>query len=240
MGMVTVAEIEARINRTVNSSAQTNAFIDDVSALVMAYVGSASATWLTNLTTPPAIKAVVALEVIRHLNVEPGIESEKIDVLATSYAYDGAVVALSQGAQEAIDFFLFGGGRRSKLARVGTLRMVVDRNRGPEVERKDEYDVWTITKGDAESIAATYTAAEGEPPLDLTGYTGTMFFKTRGQVLYQVEAVRDGNTFTVGLTPTQTTELAALYPLDYVLRIFSDDMSDVQTLIIGDLVILEA
>lgn len=238
--MTTVAEIETRLNRTVASSAQTQAFIDDVSFLVMAYVGTASAAWTTPSTTPPAIKAIVSLEVIRHLNVEPGIESEKIDVLATSYAYDGAVIALSPGAQEMIDFFLFGGGRRSKLARLGSQRLVIDRNPGPEVDRKDEYDVWQIIPGDHEVFTATYVNPDGSVP-DLTGYTGTMFFKRGNQVVWQKNATRTANSFTLNLTPTETKDqIGKLYPTEYVLRIYSSDMSDIQTLVIGDLTVLEA
>lgn len=241
MSMVTVAEIETRLNRTTASAGQTQAYIDDVSALVQAYVGPKSAPWTTNSTTPPAIKAIVAQEVISHLNYEPGIKSEKLDVLATTYAYDGAVTALSEGAQEAIDFFLFGGGRRSKLATISTIRLAIDRTPGPEIDRVDEYDVWTITVGDAETITATYTAPDGEPPLDLTGYTGTMFFKVGTNTVFSKAAVRVDNVFTVALTPTETTnEIGKKWPDRYVLRIASADLSDVQTLIIGDLVILEA
>lgn len=234
--MITVAEVEARIARTVSSAPQTQAYIDDVSALVRAFVGPKSATWLDDSTTPPAIKAVVAQEVIFHINFEPGIASEKVDVLATSYAYGGAVTALSEGAQEAIDFFLFGGGRRSKLASVSTIRLAIDRTHQLSVSRDDEYDVWTIIAGDTETYSATYTLPDGNAP-DLTGYTGTMFFKRGTEVVFQKAAIRVDNVFTLTLTPEETTAFSTSNPDLFIFKISSDDLSDIQTLVIGDLLI---
>jgi hypothetical protein len=102
MALISVSDVEARTGETYTGTelARVNAFIDDISALVELY---ARKTWAP---TPAAIKAVVANEVRYYLNIEPGVASEQVDILRTSYANTGQVQDLSDSAKATIDEFL--------------------------------------------------------------------------------------------------------------------------------------
>lgn len=98
--LMSVADIEARTGQVYEDERldQVNAFITDVTALVEAFLGRTYDT----ATPPAAVKAVACLEVIRYLNTDPGVASDRVGDLSTSYAYGGAVVALSKDTKDAL------------------------------------------------------------------------------------------------------------------------------------------
>jgi hypothetical protein len=97
---VSVADIEARTGQTYSEPvdlARVNAFIEDVSALIESYCRKQFTA-----PVPAAIKAIAAKEVIAALNVDPGIASERIGDLSTSYGFGGSVVTLSSSTKDAL------------------------------------------------------------------------------------------------------------------------------------------
>ncbi|GAA3537207.1 hypothetical protein GCM10022419_016310 [Nonomuraea rosea] len=98
--LMTVTDIEARTGQTYEDEQldRVNAFVGDVTALVESYLGR---TYTTS-TPPAAVRAVACLEVIRYLNTDPGVASDRIGDLSTAYAYGGAVVVLSRDAKDAL------------------------------------------------------------------------------------------------------------------------------------------
>lgn len=98
--ILTVSDIEARTGQVYEDEQldRVNAFISDITALIEAFLGRS----FENTPAPPAVKAVAALEVMRLLNSDPGIASDRVGDLSTSYAYAGAVVALSEESKAAL------------------------------------------------------------------------------------------------------------------------------------------
>ncbi|WP_043617366.1 hypothetical protein [Nonomuraea candida] len=98
--LMTVADIEARTGQIYEDErlVQVESFIADVTGLVETYLGRT----YTTAAPPAAVKAVACLEVMRYLNTDPGVASDRIGDLATSYAYGGAVVVLSRDAKDAL------------------------------------------------------------------------------------------------------------------------------------------
>ncbi|MFC9974310.1 hypothetical protein ACFVH6_25740 [Spirillospora sp. NPDC127200] len=88
--------------------ARVTAAIADVTALIEAHCRR------TFTEVPAAVKAVAAGEVILRLNVDPGIQSERVGELSTSYS--GSGMALSSASKAVLKSY-----RRSSF---GTIRLV--------------------------------------------------------------------------------------------------------------------
>lgn len=101
MAIITVADIEARTGQTFEDErlVQVKSFITDVTALVETWLGR---VFTSTSPAPAAVKAVACLEVIRYLNTDPGVATDRVGDLSTGYAYGGAVVVLSRDAKEAL------------------------------------------------------------------------------------------------------------------------------------------
>lgn len=99
MALATAAEVTARSGVTYAGTELTrvNSFLDDISAFVTQYVRP------YNPAGDSVVKAIVIAEVRYQLNVEPGIDSERVDVLQTAYAQGGNVQELSDAAKAMLD-----------------------------------------------------------------------------------------------------------------------------------------
>jgi hypothetical protein len=84
MALCTVEDIQVRLGQTLegDDALRVEAFIDDVSAMIVAYCRG------TDITDPPPaeIKAVAVAEVMRALNAIPGIIAEQIGEISTRYS----------------------------------------------------------------------------------------------------------------------------------------------------------
>lgn len=120
MALIEVADVQARTGETYSGTelARVNAFIQDISALVELY---ARKTWSP---TPDAITGLIVNEVRYYLNVEPGVSSEQVDVLRTSYANAGQVQDLSQSAKDTIDEFLKMEAGIPRKGGIGTIQLI--------------------------------------------------------------------------------------------------------------------
>lgn len=98
--LMTVSDIEARTGQTYEDEqlVRVESAITDVTGLVETYLGRSYAA----SDPPAAVRAVACLEVIRYLNTDPGVASDRIGDLSTAYAYGGAVVGLSRDAKDAL------------------------------------------------------------------------------------------------------------------------------------------
>ncbi|GAA4186912.1 hypothetical protein GCM10022252_19610 [Streptosporangium oxazolinicum] len=98
--LMTVADIEARTAQVFEDErlTQVQSAIADITALVETFLRRSYAT----TQAPAAVKAIACLEVIRALNTDPGVASDRVGDLATGYAYGGAVVTLSPAAKESL------------------------------------------------------------------------------------------------------------------------------------------
>lgn len=116
MAIITVADIEARTGQTFEDErlVQVKAFVKDVTALVESFLGR---KYTTTSPAPDAVKAITCLEVIRYLNTDPGVSSDRVGDLSTGYAYGGAVVVLSRDVREALRPFKARSG-------IGSIRMI--------------------------------------------------------------------------------------------------------------------
>lgn len=94
--LMTVADIEARAGRTFEGEqlTQVESYVADVTALVEDYLGRSFET----ATPPPAVRAIACREVMAWLNVDPGVASDRVGDVSTSYTDGGAVVGLSERA----------------------------------------------------------------------------------------------------------------------------------------------
>lgn len=94
--LMSVADIEARSGQVYEDEQldQVQALIDDVTGLVEDFLGR----YFTTAAPPRAVKAIACMEVRRHLNVDPGIASDRVGDLSTGYAHQGEVVVLSPSA----------------------------------------------------------------------------------------------------------------------------------------------
>ncbi|WP_371784701.1 hypothetical protein [Streptosporangium subroseum] len=113
--LMTVADIEARTGQVFEDErlVQVQSFVADITALVETFLRRSYAT----MTAPAAVKAIACLEVIRTLNTDPGVATDRIGDLSTGYAYGGAVVTLSPAATESLRPFRRRGG-------LGSIRIV--------------------------------------------------------------------------------------------------------------------
>lgn len=102
MALVTVEDVQARTGETYQGTelARVNAFIEDVSALIGDFVATLGGSIPD--PTPGSVKAVAVMEVRRYLNTDPGVYTERVDVISDSFAYQGAAVALSPGAEDSL------------------------------------------------------------------------------------------------------------------------------------------
>jgi hypothetical protein len=109
--LVTPSDIEARTGSVYTEPtdlARVVAAITDVSALIEAHCRRSFTE------VPLAVRAVAAGEVILRLNVDPGIQSERVGELSTSYS--GSSMALSSASRAVLKPY-----RRSVF---GTIRLV--------------------------------------------------------------------------------------------------------------------
>jgi hypothetical protein len=115
--LITVADVQARTGETYADAelARVNAFIEDVTGLVTDFC---SPTIIPD-PTPASVKAIAAMEVRRFLNTEPGVSQDRVDTLSEGYAYGGAAIALSPGAEAALKKWL-----RTKRSSLRTVRLV--------------------------------------------------------------------------------------------------------------------
>ncbi|MEO3857480.1 hypothetical protein [Acrocarpospora sp. B8E8] len=102
---MTVNDIETRLGRSFDAAeqARAEAFITDVSALVVTYCRKTFTDESGVLTAPGDVKAVVCGEVIAALNAAPGISSEQIGEIQTTYTRYTA--GLSSAARAALRRF---------------------------------------------------------------------------------------------------------------------------------------
>jgi hypothetical protein len=90
--LATVADVEARLGRTVDDETQVQAWLEDASAIARAYAGK---TWLnadeTALSGEPAdVVGVVAGMVVRLINNPDGVTQETLGQFSQSFGTDAA------------------------------------------------------------------------------------------------------------------------------------------------------
>jgi hypothetical protein len=117
--LMAVSDIEARAGQVYEGAqlSQVTAYMSDVTALVEDFLGISYAT-----SVPPvAVRAIAVREVMRYLNVDPGIATEHIGDLSTGYAGGGVIEVLAPATEAALRRY------RSRLRGrpgIGSLRLV--------------------------------------------------------------------------------------------------------------------
>lgn len=94
--LITAEEVSVQTGQTYEGDdlARVVSFIEDITAAIEVYCRKAF-----DDPAPRAVKAVAIMEVRRLLNSEPGVSTERISDLSTSYAYGGAGFVLSASAK---------------------------------------------------------------------------------------------------------------------------------------------
>lgn len=113
--LITLADVEARAGQLFGDDQvdRVNAYIEDVTALIESYLGRSFQTE----PAPPAVKAVACIEVLRFLNTDPGVASERVGDISTNYANNGDVTVLSRDAKVMLRPYRRGSG-------IGSIRVV--------------------------------------------------------------------------------------------------------------------
>lgn len=98
--IVTVADVEAMTKTTYvdEDLTQVTFLVESVSALMEDALGPV----VIPDPVPRSLVLIGVNEVRMHLNMEPGVANERLDVLSQGYAYGGAVQSLSLGALAAL------------------------------------------------------------------------------------------------------------------------------------------
>lgn len=98
--MFTVADVQTVTKTTYVDAdlAQVEFLVECVASLMQDELGPVTVP----VPTPKSLVLVGVNEVRMHLNMEPGVANERLDVLSQGYAYGGAVQSLSAGAKAAL------------------------------------------------------------------------------------------------------------------------------------------
>ncbi|WP_441111178.1 hypothetical protein [Nonomuraea sp. ZG12] len=97
---MSVADIEARTQQVYEDAAliQVQSYIIDITGLIEDFLGRSYAT-----TEPPAaVRAIACREVMRYVNTDPGIATDRLGELSTGYAHQGAIEVLSDATESAL------------------------------------------------------------------------------------------------------------------------------------------
>ena len=114
--LITAEEVSVQTKQeyTGDDLAQVNSFIADVTSAIEVFCRKTFSD-----PVPRAIKAVAMMEVRRLLNTEPGVSTERISDLSTSYAYGGSGFVLSSSAKSDLRDYM-----RSTRPPWGSIRLI--------------------------------------------------------------------------------------------------------------------
>lgn len=148
--MITVTDVQNRSGQIYEGTelTQVTSFIEDVTGLIEDFIYPIEVP----VPTSKSLVAIAVTEVRRHLEMAPGVASERLDVLSQSYAYGGAVHSLTPEAKTALRRW-----KRRVRGPIGSLQLVrPDRWDGVDPTTPNGLTVSEVTQTE---IRLTWTAS---------------------------------------------------------------------------------